>query len=112
MGVSKGLFTVLAAGITFAAGMTLGADLTQENEFHTERFEAVIIDGEGFYGEPVDNYGNRIAGEGVFIEEVALVPIEINEGDIVAISWTEQQAEFSDWATPAKIVLQEDRTHE
>jgi hypothetical protein len=107
MAVSKTLFKAFVAGLIFTAGTVFGADLTQENEFHSELFEAVWIDGEGFYAEPVDVYGQRITGEGVFIENVELVPIEVNEGDIVSVSWTENQAEYSDWATPAKIEKEE-----
>lgn len=99
----------LLAGLSGAYGVNVGGDMAQENIFHTELFEATVIDGEGFYGEPVDAYGMRIAGEGVFIENVELVPIEVNEGDIVSVSWTENQAEHSDWATPAKIELEEER---
>lgn len=103
------LGAALLAGLSGAYGVNVGGALTEENIFHTELFEATTIDGEGFYGEPVDVYGQRITGEGVFIENVELVPIEVNEGDIVSISWTENQAEYSDWATPAKIELEEEQ---
>lgn len=103
--VGKTLFASLVAGIMFAAGAVFGADSVKDDMFHVEQFEAITIDGEGFYGEPVDLEGNRITGEGVFLD-VDYIPIEANEGDIVTVYWTQNQADNSDWATPAKVTTQ------
>ena len=100
--------TGLAAGVIAAAGFTQGAGIAEDNLLHAERFEAVTIDSEGFYGEPVDKHGERITGEGVALD-VTHVPIEANEGDIVTVYWTQAQAEHGDWNTPAKIELEEEK---
>lgn len=101
--VFKTLAAGLFAGIIFVAGFTTGERITEDNLLHTEFFEAVVIDGEGFYGEAVDERGQPVGGEGIFLEDVDLVPIDINEGDIVRMSWTQEQADNSDWKTPAII---------
>lgn len=102
------LGTGLAAGVIAAAGFVNGASIAEDNLLHADRFEAVTIDSEGFYGEPVDKHGERIKGEGVALD-VKHVPIEANEGDIVTVYWTQAQAEHGDWNTPAKIELEEEK---
>lgn len=92
----------LMAGMMFTAGVLTGAGLQEENEFHVERFEVQTIDGEGFFGEPVERNGVKISGEGVQLD-VKFVPITVNEGETVDIYWTHAQAENGDWDTPAKI---------
>lgn len=98
--------TGLAAGVIAASAFVYGAGMAEDNLLHAERFEAVVIDGEGFYAEPVDEHGERIRGEGVALD-VKHAPIEANEGDIVTIYWTQEQAEHGDWNTPAKITIEE-----
>ena len=92
----------LTAGCIAGLSMDYGARITEDELLHVERFVAETIDGEGFYGEPVERNGYLESGEGVFFD-VAHVPITVNEGDIVDIYWTKAQADNGDWATPAKI---------
>lgn len=95
----------ILAGCTFVAGFTVASN-GYEEELHKEHFEAVVIDGEGFYAEAVNEDGTSRGGEGVFLD-VDMIPIEVNEGDIVEITWTENQAKHSDWDTPMSVKKEE-----
>lgn len=102
--ITKVLITAFAAGLIYAGGFIAGGQVTEGNEFHTECF-AVEWSEEGTHGEAVDcKRGHAIDGEGIFITHDVMAHYEpIEGGDVVRIQWTLQQAEQSDWATPAKI---------
>lgn len=110
MKISQFFMAALIAGCTTAGGYNLAEQPKETQEiveyyssmFHTEYFVATVVDGEGFYGEPTTKTGKRISGEGVALD-IDWIPAHINEGDIVAIAWTSNQAENSDWETPASV---------
>lgn len=105
--VKRILTVALAAGLVFAGGAKAGEGLTMANEFHTECF-AMDWEVDGMYGEPVDcRTGAELSGEGVYLTHSLLMNYEqpIEGGDVARVSWTIQQAEQSDWETPANITL-------
>ncbi|MCA1800124.1 MAG: hypothetical protein LC650_02375 [Actinobacteria bacterium] len=105
MAVAKTLFSAVAAGCFFMAGLITGGDITQDNEFHTECF-AMEFEQDGMRGEPVDcKRGWPVSGEGVFFTHDLMMeyPEAIEAGDVARVRWTNEQAEQNDWATPASI---------